>query len=87
VYRSRDVEKGNWNCSIWTKAKDGCHIVDVHPSVVILFLDICTSDCKYYFRPSIVAQQSFRKECHAANALLNDSISSPEGIFTLTRGS
>ena len=40
VNRSRDIEKGNRNCTIGTKAKDRRNIVVMRPSIVVPFLDI-----------------------------------------------
>jgi hypothetical protein len=45
MYKSRDVKKGNLNCPIGAKAKDGCNIVVMCPSIIKTFLDIRVSCC------------------------------------------
>ncbi len=58
----------------------------IHPAIP--FLNICAScQLQVSFRLSIIGQQLFRRGCHNANAILNDSISSPEVMLTLARGS
>ncbi len=40
VYRSRVVEKCNWDCPIRVKAKSKYNVVVLGPSIVVMILDI-----------------------------------------------
>jgi hypothetical protein len=45
MYRSRNLEEGNWNYHIKTKGEDRCNIVIMRPSIIIPFLHVRVSSC------------------------------------------
>jgi hypothetical protein len=69
TYRSRAIEKGNWNYTIGEKAKDGCHKVVVHPSgntipEYLRFLPIASKLQAIHHWPAIVQKGLSQRKCH-----------------------